>query len=112
MFDGVDLVEITDDTPAYIEGVLTWDEEVRWNVAADATPSENCLELVMIIATNKLLDIDQLTVPSDKLLKMINANSDHNWDEADIESALKELLHIKVNRLEDGQKVDDFFVHL
>jgi hypothetical protein len=112
MFDGVELLEITKETPEYIEGTLSWGESVRWSVDLDATPSKRCLDLASFIVAKKLLEIDQISIPEKDLYTMFVSSTGNNWSEQKFESALKELLQIKVSRLGDGKEIDDFFVHL
>ena len=112
MFDGVELLEVTKETPEYIEGTLSWGESVRWSVALDATPSKSCLDLASFIVAQKLLEIDQISISENDLYNSFVSITGNNWSEQKFESALKELLQIKVARLEDGKEIDDFFVHL
>ena len=112
MFDGVELLEVTKETLEYIEGTLSWGESVRWSVALDATPNKRCLDLASFIVAQKLLEIDQISISENDLYNSFVSITGNNWSEQKFESALKELLQIKVARLEDGKEIDDFFVHL
>jgi hypothetical protein len=112
IFDGVELLKINEETPEYIEGTLSWGEDVRWRVTSDATPSKGCLDLISFIVAEKLLEIDKISISAKALYNSFVSNTGNNWSEQKFESALKELLQIKVARLEDGKIFDEFFVHL
>ncbi|MCC3304843.1 hypothetical protein [Sneathiella sp. HT1-7] len=91
-----------DGSPHYDESEevqdIIWDIQYFKNI-------EDALELGEFLKDNKLLNGDRITIAKDDLASNIG------WTSQKIYNALKTLLNIKVDMLDDGKKSDYFFLH-
>ena len=110
-------LKITKETSKYIKGILTWpdykdsQEEVRWDMSLNSTPTDNCLKLITYLKTKNIIEIDQISIPKKKLYKQFTFETKNDWKYKQFESALNELKNITVVRIREGKEFDDFYIH-
>lgn len=113
----IDRFQILEVSSNQIRAVVGWpdegdgchdtDEEVQeilWDIQEFDNMDES-LDLLEFAYSNGLFDFDKFLISEDTLRQKIG------WKEDTFELALKTLLSIRVDMLDDGMKSDVFFVH-
>ncbi len=91
-----------DGAPDYDE-----DEEVQdieWDVQCFSN-FDDALEISEFLIDQKLMSNDRVTIDREELFDRIG------WEKGRYDAAIKTLLSIKVDMLDEGRKTDYFFVH-
>jgi hypothetical protein len=86
-------------------------ENIKWNISEKELPSEDCYQIIEFIADNQLLSIDKIILTKDELLKKINLAMIDKWNTDKFTQAYTEMINIRIERLEQGKKIDEFFIH-
>ena len=97
-----------------ISGTVTFDldypdekEDFCWKISEANVPSNKVIDLIHVIKENNFIDVDRITVPLPELFKKTN---EQNYEE--FMATVEELLTVEIPRVENGEEVDAFFVHL
>jgi hypothetical protein len=82
-------------------------EEIQdfvWHMTENNVPNDNVKDLIDFLAKNKLIDIDKIIIPIDKLeIDFIETNK--------LEETWNELFDIEVRMVDDGEESDRYFIH-
>jgi len=79
-------------------------QDIEWEVQSFDN-FEDALKVSEFLIDNGLMLNDKITVDSEKLLELMG------WKKDRYDAAIKTLLNIKVDMLDEGKKTDYFFVH-
>ena len=90
-----------DDTPDNPER-----QDFCWHMTEDKVPSDELIELIQIIHTNKFNQGDKVTVSPDELFLKTS------WsDREKFNMVFDELFEVEVRMVDDGEETDGFFMH-
>ena len=86
-------------------------QDFVWQVFEQDVPPEDVYRLVKLIHERELLDIDKLTVSRDELRRLFKESYGILVEPADFDQILNSLEAVTVDMIDDGQKVDTYFIH-
>jgi len=79
-------------------------QDFVWHITENNVPSEDVRKLLEYLSKNKLIDIDKIFIPIEKL------NIDF-IDKSKLENVWNELFNIQVRMIDDGEETDCYFIH-
>jgi hypothetical protein len=79
-------------------------QDIEWNIQGYAS-FEDSLKIAEYLINNQLIHSDKIRIEKKELSKRIG------WEHKRFEVALKTLLDIRVDMLDEGKRTDYFFVH-
>jgi len=79
-------------------------QDIEWDIQ-DLDYLEDALILAEFILDNKIIQGDKITITPDEFKKKLG------WEKSRYDSALKALLDIRVDMVDEGKRTDHFFVH-
>ena len=105
-------------TSTSISGTVVYDpadpeeqQEFRWSVGPNDSPSSAVIRLAALIRAGDLLSIDKFRVSRQDLLERFNADQDPGCSPEQFSAVLEELLQIEVPMLDNGSESDCYFIH-
>lgn len=109
-------VRMTQETFDVVEAHVSWPDDdepqdVRWQATDARLPDPRCLEVASYIASKDLLDIKELTVPREKLYRLLVRERGLSWSYDTFQRVLDELVAIKIPTVYKGRETDAFFIH-
>ena len=115
---GAHEVLFREELPYRISGTVLYDpldsddsQEFVWDVSEQNVPSGDIFRLVKLIHERELLDIDKLTLSRDEVRRLFNESYNTVISPAGFDHILDSLKDVTVDMVDDGQKVDIFFIH-
>ena len=118
LFEAIGL-EVTSETESTVEATAEFEldpdvdepgdqfQEICWTVQLDL---DDALSLAEAAKSSGLLYSDRLTADPEELSMMAHALL--GWSGSRADRALRRLLEIRVDMIDDGEKTDYFFIHL
>jgi hypothetical protein len=79
-------------------------QDFVWHMTENNVPTEDVKKLLEYLSKNKLIDIDKIFIPIEKL------NIDF-IDKSKLENVWHELFNIQVRMIDDGEETDCYFIH-
>lgn len=79
-------------------------QDFVWHMTENNVPTEDVKKLLEYLSKNKLIDIDKIFTPIEKL------NIDF-IDKSRLENVWNELFNIEVRMIDDGEETDAYFIH-
>jgi hypothetical protein len=115
---GAHEVVFREEQPDRISGTVVYDpvdseeqQDFVWQASEQDVPPEDVFRLVKLIHERELLDIDKLTVSRDELRRLFNESYNTLIGRADFDKIVESLEAVTVDMIDDGQKVDTYFIH-
>ncbi len=114
---GIDRFQILEAADEKVRAVVGWPDEGQPNYDAEEETQEVCwdvqnlpciddaLLLLELAYKNEKFDSDKFLLTKEELREL------SGWDLGRFENALRDLLLIKVDMVDDGEKTDSYFVH-
>ena len=79
-------------------------QDFVWYMTENNVPNDDVRNLVEYLSKNKLIDIDKIMTPINKLqIDFI--------DKSKLENVWNELFDIEVRMMDDGEETDSYFIH-
>ena len=109
-------VDITSETPDLIEARVMWDdndewEYFRWPMSEDALPDMECLVIAKFLKTQGLIDLDKIYLSRPELFDRILTETKVKWNFERFERLYDDLLNVDVPLIEDGKRIDSYWIH-
>lgn len=99
-----------------ISGQIIWydadtddaDVYFKWKIDISMDILTNLTEMLEYILEQKLYYSDMITIPIDKLIEVFE---NKGWSKDKVQNTFYQLMDIEVDRYENNEKVNAFFIH-